>query len=91
MPRKDRYDDRRAARVVASTSARRAARPGVIWGLVFGGTIAATMDSYKSSFPTAESRANLLRTFEGNAAFQALFGLLGTWTRWPATPPTRTR
>ena len=76
MRRRDRYGPRRASTVVAVTSAKRAARPGVVWGLVFGVTIAATMKSYTSSFPTAASRANLLRTFQGNAAFEALFGLL---------------
>ena len=76
MRRRDRYGRRRATTVVAVTSAKRAARPGVVWGLVFGVTIAATMKSYTSSFPTAASRANLLRTFQGNAAFEALFGLL---------------
>ena len=70
------YDDRRAATTIAVMSAKRASRPGALWGLAFGMTIAATMDSYKSSFPTAASRANLVTTFQGNVAFEALFGLL---------------
>ena len=76
MRRSDTFGDRKAGTVVAVMSARRASRPGAAWGVVFGLTVAATMASYKSSFPTAASRANLLRTFQGNAAFEALFGLL---------------
>jgi ABC-2 type transport system permease protein len=69
-------EDRRAGTAVARLSVKRAVRPGVLWGLVFGATVAGTMASYSKSFPTAASRANLESTFNGNAAFEALFGLL---------------
>lgn len=75
MRRKDAYGDRRAARVVGVTTSRRVARPAVLWGLVFGAGIASTMAAYRSSFPSAESRANVARTIEGNPAFEAIFGL----------------
>ncbi len=68
------YDERRAATAVAVTTARRVARPGALWGLVFGSTIAATMSSYSSTFPTPAARANLVAVTEGNVAFSALFG-----------------
>jgi ABC-2 type transport system permease protein len=74
-PRTNGDDDRRAASAITAVSARRAARPGALWGLVFGGMIAATMAAYRSTFPTEASRANLVRTFNGNPAFEAIFGL----------------
>ena len=63
------------ATVIARSAARRAVRPGVLWGLVFGAMIASTMAAYQSTFPTPESRVNLVRSFEGNPAFEAIFGL----------------
>jgi ABC-2 type transport system permease protein len=50
--------------------------PGLLWGVVFGGTIAASAASYASVFPTPASRATLAATFQGNAAWAALFGPL---------------
>ncbi len=73
MRGKEIYDDRLASKVVAITTAKRAARPGALWGLVFGVTIAAATTSYSSAFPTAASRAGLAR-LQGNTAFEALFG-----------------
>jgi ABC-2 type transport system permease protein len=75
MRRNETYDEGRATRAVAALSVRRAVRPALLWGLVFGGMIAATMGTYRSTFPTPESRANLVRSFEGNPAFEAIFGL----------------
>ena len=74
MRRKDVYDDRRAERVLTLVSARRAARPGALWGLVFGATVAASASTYVTSFPTHESRVTLAQTVEGNVGFTALFG-----------------
>ena len=74
MRRSETYDDQHAARVVAVTSARRAARPGALWGLVFGGTVAASASTYVTSFPTQASRATLAETVQGNVGFTALFG-----------------
>ena len=74
MRRSEVYDERRASRVIAVATARRAGRSGALWGLVFGATIAAAASSYPSAFPTAASRAVLARSMEGNAGFAALFG-----------------
>jgi len=63
-----------AARVVAVTTARRAGVPGLLWGLVFGVTIAATEQAYFSSFPTEASRRALARSMQGNTGFEAVFG-----------------
>src|SRR5439155_557352 len=38
-------------------------------------TISATMSTYRSTFPTPASRANLVRSFQGNPAFESIFGL----------------
>jgi ABC-2 type transport system permease protein len=58
------------------TTAKRAGRQGALWGIVFGGTIAASASAYPGLFPTASSRAAVARTFEGNTAWAALFGPL---------------
>ncbi len=76
MRRREVYGERRAERVVAATTARRASFQGALWGLVFGGTIAASASSYASLFPTAASRAAVARSFQGNTAWAALFGPL---------------
>jgi ABC-2 type transport system permease protein len=68
------YGEARAARVVAATTARRAALPGLLWGLVFGATIAATEHAYFSSFPTEASRRALATSMQGNTGFEAVFG-----------------
>jgi ABC-2 type transport system permease protein len=73
---KDVFGEHRAARIVAVTTARRAGKQGALWGIVFGGTIAASSTSYAGLFPTAASRAQVARTFEGNTAWAALFGPL---------------
>ena len=56
-------------------SAKRAVKPALAWGLVFGGMIAATMGAYRSTFPTPEARTSLVRNFQGNPAFEAIFGI----------------
>lgn len=61
--------------VLAAMTSRRAARSGALWGLLFGFIVAATMATYQSTFPDAASRAGLVTAVEGNAAFEALFGL----------------
>jgi ABC-2 type transport system permease protein len=70
------YGAARAKRAVFATTAERAARQGVLWGIVFGGTIAASASSYATAFPTAASRRAIVQTFAGNAAWSALFGPL---------------
>ena len=74
MRRNENDDERRASRVVAVTTAKRAGRGGALWGLVFGATIAATESTYLASFPTAASRARLALSVQGNAGFEAVFG-----------------
>src|SRR4051794_35105568 len=76
MPPSDDYDEAGAARAVAVMTARRAVRPAVLWGLVFGASAAASMSTYVTSFPTEQSRTNLARTIEGNPAFEAIFGII---------------
>ncbi|HXJ63829.1 MAG TPA: hypothetical protein VNN79_08755 [Actinomycetota bacterium] len=65
-----------APNVVARATARRAARPGVLWGYVFGATIAASAYQYPRTFPTHESRIRLALSLKGNAGFDALFGTI---------------
>jgi ABC-2 type transport system permease protein len=74
MRHREVYDDRRASRAVAVTTAKRAARPGALWGVVFGGLIASAATSYTSLFPTAASRVRVALSVEGNAGFEAMFG-----------------
>ncbi len=76
LERKEVYDERRASRAVAFTIARRAGLQGLMWGLVFGATIAASATSYTSAFPSATARAQVAVTFEGNTAWEALFGTI---------------
>jgi ABC-2 type transport system permease protein len=61
---------------VFGVTARRAGWQGVLWGLVFGATIAASATSYAGLFPTVASRAKVALSFQGNAAWAALFGPL---------------
>jgi len=74
MLRSERYDPSVATRAIAVTTAKRSARGGVLWGLVFGATIAASASTYTTSFPTPASRALVAASIEGNVAFEALFG-----------------
>ncbi len=78
MPRRrpEVYDEPRASRAVAVFTSRRAGKQGALWGLVFGATIAASASSYAGLFPTAASRVEVARSFQGNAAWAALFGPL---------------
>lgn len=62
------------SRAIALATAKRTWRAAVLWGLVFGATIAASASTYVSSFPSAELRANVAASIEGNVAFEALFG-----------------
>ena len=73
---KDVYGERRAARVVAVTTARRASTQGALSGVVFGATIAASETAYAGLFPTQAARTAFSRAFEGNTAWAALFGPL---------------
>jgi ABC-2 type transport system permease protein len=76
MRHREVYDDRRARLAVVVTTSKRAARQGVLWGIVFGVLIASAATSYVSAFPDAASRARLAMTVQGNAGFEALFGTI---------------
>ncbi|HYB14337.1 MAG TPA: ABC transporter permease subunit [Streptosporangiaceae bacterium] len=66
--------DRRAATTVAVTTAKRAARSAVVWGVVMGAWVLQQALTYRSSFPTAASRAQFAQAFGHNSAFAALVG-----------------
>ena len=78
----------RSALTVATLTARRAARSGAVWGLLFGALIFNEAVSYHTSNPTAASREDIVRTFGDNAAFAALIGpahrldTVGGWISW---------
>ncbi|MGO9456122.1 MAG: ABC transporter permease subunit [Acidimicrobiales bacterium] len=65
---------RTSGRVVAGLTARRAARSGALWGLVFGGYVAVAALSYLSAYKTARSRERLEVAFGNSSATSALFG-----------------
>ena len=64
----------RCALTAVALTARRAARSGAVWGLLFGLLIFNEAVTYHTSSPTAESRADIVRTFGDNAAFAAILG-----------------
>jgi ABC-2 type transport system permease protein len=74
MRRRDVFGQARASRVVAVATAGRATRQGLLWGIVFGATIASAATSYPAAFPTAASRARMAFSLKGNSGFEALFG-----------------
>ena len=59
---------------VFALTAPRAGRGGLLWGVVFGATVAVTMTQYRSLFPTASARQSLTLSMSGSTALQALFG-----------------
>src|SRR2546426_1109317 len=71
MPPEHASRGRRAGAVVALTTARRAARSGLLWGFVFGLYVVASASGYAASFPTATSRIKLATSFGANAAGRA--------------------
>lgn len=62
------------AGVVAATTAIRAARPALVWGVLFGLLIANEALTYRSTFPTAASRQEFAASFGGNAGLSAVIG-----------------
>ena len=60
--------------VVARRTAHRAARAGAALGAVFGLVVAARLAEFTSQFPTAASRADLVRTLAANPGIAILFG-----------------
>src|SRR5690242_3782704 len=69
-------DDRRSRRTVFVTTAKRAARGGALWGVIFGALVASSATTYVSAFPDQASRAAVAATLEGNRGFEALFGII---------------
>ena len=55
-------------------SARKAARSGVLWGLIFGIAIASSEVSYVKIYKTSAQRDALAATYGSNKAVSALFG-----------------
>lgn len=60
--------------VVAGRTARRAARSGLVWGLVFALYVVNSSYTYATTYPTAAARATAARLFTGNAGYNALVG-----------------
>jgi ABC-2 type transport system permease protein len=60
--------------VVAALSARKAVRSGLLWGYVFGISIASSEISYVRIYTTAAQRAALATTYGNSKAMSALFG-----------------
>ena len=67
-------EERTARIVVLRLTARRAIRSAVVWGYVFGVTVASAALSYTSIYKTAPERRQLARSFGANRAASALFG-----------------
>lgn len=66
--------DRRAATAIALTTAKRATRSGVLWGVLFGVLVLNEALRYHSDFPTAASRERFAQTFGGNGSLAAVIG-----------------
>jgi ABC-2 type transport system permease protein len=88
MRREGSSGDRRAATVIAVTTAKRAARSGTVWGVLFGGLAAYDALGYHTSFPTLASRQMLAQTFGDNTGLAAVIGpawqlnTAGGWVAW---------
>ena len=67
-------EERSAGTVVARLSARKAARSGLLWGLIFGIAIASSELSYVKIYATSAQRNALAATYGSNKAMSALFG-----------------
>ncbi|MEU4498569.1 ABC transporter permease subunit [Streptomyces sp. NPDC023998] len=66
--------DRRATTAIALTTAKRAARSGALWGLLFGVLVLNEVLSYHTNFPTVAARERFAQTFGGNAGLAAVIG-----------------
>ena len=74
---RDVYGERRASRVVALTTARRAARGGLLWGLVFGLLTRFGGEQHPPTEPSELSRTRRLLGYATLAWFILLF--MPTW------------
>ena len=66
--------ERAAWAVVGLVTARKAARSGALWGLIFGIAIASSEISYVKIYPNTVQRDALAVTYGSNKAMSALFG-----------------
>ena len=64
----------RGSLTVATLTARRAARSGAVWGVLFGLLIFNEAVTYYTSNPTPASRQDIVRTFADDTAFAAILG-----------------
>jgi ABC-2 type transport system permease protein len=68
--------------------ARRAARSGLIWGVVFGATVLSSIIQFTTAYDTPQSRHEIATTIGGNGALRALFGsgrsleTVAGWAAW---------
>ena len=60
--------------VVASRTAKRAVRSGVLWGYVFGVSVASSALGYASTYKTTAQRARFAALFGSNTALAAITG-----------------
>ncbi len=60
--------------VVASRTAKRASRSGLLWGYVFGLTVASSAIGFASTYKTVEQRARVAALFGNNTALAAING-----------------
>jgi polyether ionophore transport system permease protein len=60
--------------VIAALTLRRAARSATVWGVVFGGFVAAQMLAYASTYRTPAARNALQAAYGSNAGLNALLG-----------------
>jgi ABC-2 type transport system permease protein len=65
---------RSSRRVIASLTVRKAVRSGVIWGYIFGISIASSALSYTTIYKTQVERNALASAYGSNKATSALFG-----------------
>lgn len=66
--------DLRTGTVIATATARRAARGGLVIGLVLGGLVANEALSYRSNFPTQRSRTEFAASFGTSGGLTAVTG-----------------
>ena len=66
--------ERSSGSVIALVTARKAARSGVLWGLIFGLAIASSEISYVKIYTNSVQRDALAATYGSNKAMSALFG-----------------
>ena len=74
LPRELAPAGRHPGTVLAGQVARRAARSGALWGLIFGFFIVVQTHAYTSTYQTQASRDQLARAYGSNLAMNALLG-----------------